>query len=83
MNSGIMIFAFYSQLCFSDKLWAENDYETSNLALESDEESDSTDIEDDEDDGPRQINYVLGDVTHPREKHTKDKDAVIVHCVGK
>ncbi|XP_064649880.1 chromodomain-helicase-DNA-binding protein 1-like [Lineus longissimus] len=67
-----------------DKLWAENDYETCNIWLESDEDSGSTDIEEEDEDndvGPRQINYVMGDVTYPKEKHTKDKDAVIVHCV--
>ena len=29
----------------------------------------------------RDINYVVGDVTHPRDVY--DRDAIVVHCLGK
>lgn len=53
-----------------------------------DEEQDEEEEEDDEDGGSMcsgdsastDINYVLGDVTHP---HMAASDAIVVHCVGR
>ena len=45
---------------------------------ESDEDEEDYEVEEHE---SRAINYVVGDVTHP--KNTQDRDAFVVHCVGR
>lgn len=63
-------------------MWTANSYVSANIALNSEGESESEEEEDPtEEDVRRDISYVVGDVTHP--KHTKDNDAIVVHCVGK
>ena len=62
------------------ELWTSNGYVTSNLTTAtSDGETDS----DSEDDSttPCDIQYVVGDVTHPQ--HSGSGDTIAVHCVGK
>ena len=38
------------------------------------------DDDDDDDENTRNIQFVVGDVTHPQS--TRNNDAIIVHCVG-
>ncbi|XP_071807715.1 chromodomain-helicase-DNA-binding protein 1-like [Asterias amurensis] len=65
-----------------EALWASNDYESVNIAMETDdededEEDDTMTLEDDND--VKAIQYVSGDVTQPI--NTGDNDAIVVHCV--
>ena len=67
-----------------EKLWSDNRYLSLNINLEeeSDEDEGELDIDDEEDErGSCEIDYVIGDVTHPLK--AGDQDAIIVHCVGK
>ena len=69
----------------SDKLWEANDYESTNIAMETDEDEEEEEVEDDLSllgDGSevRAIQYVSGDVTQPI--NTGNEDAIVVHCVG-
>ena len=64
-----------------EKKWQISGYKSCNLSIdESEEESDTSD-EQEEDESSSDIQYVVGDVTHPQLSH--DGDAIIVHCVGK
>lgn len=58
--------------------WEENHYTTLNVDLTADssEEEEEEEVEGEEKD----IQYVVGDVTHPQYAGTRD--ALIVHCVG-
>ena len=62
--------------------WKANGYKSANINLDSGGESEEEDEEDCEEDEikSRDINYVVGDVTHP--KHVHDRDAIVVHCAG-
>ncbi|XP_038057160.1 chromodomain-helicase-DNA-binding protein 1-like [Patiria miniata] len=67
-----------------EQLWEANDYESANIAMETDEEESEDEENDDFEllhDGneARAIQYVSGDVTQPI--NTGDKDAIVVHCV--
>ena len=63
--------------------WKANGYKSANINLDSGGESEEKDEEDCEEDEikSRDINYVVGDVTHP--KHVHDRDVIVVHCAGK
>lgn len=71
-----------------EEFWQREGYQSCNISLESEESEDETeddilmslDVEDDDERNTRNIQFVLGDVTHP--KNTGDNDAIIVHCVG-
>ncbi len=68
---------------YREDIWKKNDYTSTNISLDSEGESEEEEEEEeDEDDETRKrdINYVVGDVTHPQ--HTDCSDAIIVHCVG-
>ncbi|XP_022089651.1 chromodomain-helicase-DNA-binding protein 1-like [Acanthaster planci] len=66
-----------------DKLWEANDYESANIAMETDEEDEEEEEDDlsmlDDGNEVRTIQYVSGDVTQPI--NTGDRDAIVVHCV--
>ena len=65
-----------------EKLWSDNHYLSLNINLEEESDEDELDIDDEEDErGSCEIDYVIGDVTHPLK--AGDQDAIIVHCVGK
>ena len=68
-----------------EEFWKKNDYTSTNISLdsegESEEEEDEEEEEEEDNAQKRDINYVVGDVTHPQ--HTDCSDAIIVHCVGK
>ena len=62
------------------ELWTRNGYVTNNLtAAGSDGETDSGEEEDDST-AACDIQYVVGDVTHPQ--HSGNGDTIAVHCVG-
>lgn len=67
--------------------WQANGYRSRCLPPLHSEGEDDEEEEDDDDDSvssadsaSTDINYVLGDVTHP---HMAVSDAIIVHCVGR
>ena len=61
-------------------MWTSNGYVSSNLAAAgSDGETDSE--EEDDSTAACDIQYVVGDVTHPQ--HSGNGDTIAVHCVGK
>ena len=61
------------------ELWTRNGYVTNNLtAAGSDGETDSG--EEDDSTAACDIQYVVGDVTHPQ--HSGNGDTIAVHCVG-
>ena len=71
-----MLFHYFIWHSCREAFWEANGYKSANISLESEGESD----EEEEEPESRTINYVVGDVTHP--KHTQDRDAFVVHCVG-
>lgn len=68
-------------------MWEAKGYESTNIAMETDDEEDEEEQSEDRDvdlsgDGEEvgmAIRYVKGDVTHPL--NTGDKNAIVVHCV--
>lgn len=63
--------------------WQANGYRSRCLPpahSEDEEEEDDDDSVSSTDSASTDINYVLGDVTHP---HMAASDAIIVHCVGR
>ena len=66
-----------------EEYWKARGYKSANINLDSGGESEEEDEEDHDEDEirSRDINYVVGDVTHP--KPFNDRDAIVVHCVGK
>ncbi|XP_053383747.1 chromodomain-helicase-DNA-binding protein 1-like [Mercenaria mercenaria] len=66
-----------------EAIWKKNNYKSCNIEINenSDEEEDEGMVDEDDisaDVTPRDIHYVLGDVTHP--KKTDRKNNIIVHC---
>jgi hypothetical protein len=59
--------------CFREALWEKHRYESLSLPLEDSEEED-------EEVDSLDLNYVIGDVTHPQETQ---KDAIVIHCAGR
>ena len=67
-----------------EKLWSDNHYLSLNINLEEESDEDEGELDIDDEAGERgscEIDYVIGDVTHPVK--AGDQDAIIVHCVGK
>ena len=60
--------------------WRENHYTSLNVHLDSSSEEEEEEEEEEEKREGEEIQYVIGDVTHPQ--HTGTRDALIVHCVG-
>ena len=72
-------------LYFREALWKKNDYKSCNIELDegSDDDDDEGMLDDDVISGdvtPRDIHYVLGDVTRP--KKTDRNNNIIIHCAG-
>ncbi|XP_047141905.1 chromodomain-helicase-DNA-binding protein 1-like isoform X1 [Hydra vulgaris] len=63
------------------KLWETHKYNSCKLELPSclDNENPSFEVESDDEEQVSHINYVVGDVTNPRQ--VNQRDAIIVHCV--
>ena len=64
-------------------MWAKNGYVSCNITTAgSDAEEEEEEEEDEEDRSVAcDIQYIVGDVTHPQ--HSGTGDAIAVHCVGK
>ncbi|XP_030837594.1 chromodomain-helicase-DNA-binding protein 1-like isoform X1 [Strongylocentrotus purpuratus] len=67
-------------------MWEARGYESSNVAMETEEDEDdeasedgNVDLSGDAEDVGVALRYVRGDVTHPI--NTGDQDAIVVHCV--
>ena len=71
---------------FRDDFWKANKYESWNIEMDSDSEGSEEEWGGDgdgEDEGQttsRDIKYVIGDVTHPKE--TARKNNIVIHCAG-
>lgn len=65
-----------------EELWKKNSYESCNVEIDESSDIEEEEISDEEsisgDTTPRDIRYVLGDVTHP--KKTDRNNNIIVHC---
>lgn len=62
-------------------MWARNSYVSCNLSTGgSDGETDSGEEEEEDDTVACDIQYIVGDVTHPQ--HSGNGDTIAVHCVG-
>ncbi|XP_062519744.1 chromodomain-helicase-DNA-binding protein 1-like isoform X2 [Corticium candelabrum] len=66
------------------KFWQQEGYESCNVAVQSDDSEDESDIlinleNEDDEKTAKNIQFVVGDVTHPAM--TGNNDAIIVHCV--
>lgn len=64
-------------------MWRKNNYKSCNIEIDSDDNSDDDDELDDDDDGDvsrKDIHYVSGDVTVPRQ--TDCDTNIIIHCAG-
>ena len=76
---------------FREALWKANDYVSSSIEIEEEEDEeeiaminfDDNDNEDNDDETENKnldLNYVIGDVTHPQSVGTKVN--IITHCIG-
>ena len=61
---------------------AESDEEKSDEEESDEDETEDEDDNNEEEKNQKAIHYVVGDVTKPTDDVTKNKDVIIVHCVG-
>ena len=81
---GLNVYTCCNYFIFRLEYWKRSGYTSLNVVVNSDSEEEEGVWSDGDEDGQGswsgEINYVMGDVTHPQ--NTGTGDVIIVHCVG-